>query len=296
MIPSRLEEWKGRQESATDWVSRSVLRRFAATIDRQSASTVLNPLVHWLFFLPTDSQADLAVDGHPPRGGLMPPVELPRRMWAAGSLRFTEPLSPGQQISRLSTIGDVQRKTGRSGELVFVTVDHVVSGDDGPLVTETQTIVYRGRSETERMPAERPDAQGRQKEQPGPAAPWSRVVEPAASLLFRYSALTFNAHRIHYDRDYATGVEGYPGLVVHGPLVATLLMELFLEHNLGAVITGFDFRAVAPLFDITPFTLKGAPTTKGATLWAEDALGRICFTAEVLTDANYLTAVAREEH
>lgn len=294
LLPDRFAEWVGRQETATDWVTPSVLSRFAATFDRQGGTAGVNPLVHWLFFLPDAPQAALAADGHPRKGEFIPPVALPRRMWAGSSLRFSAPLVADERISRVSTIRKVEQKTGRSGELVFVAVDHRISGTAGLAVAETQDIVYRDSP----APAAG-SASGQQRS--GPTArstlpekvyDWTRTVEPDTALLLRYSALTFNAHKIHYDRGYTTRVEGYPGLVVHGPLVATLLLDLFLRQNPGSPVVGFDFRAVAPLYDTAPFTTKGAAAPDGASLWAEDADGIVCMTARVFSTADGAVAAS----
>lgn len=278
MTPDILKEWIGRQDRATDIVTQAPLDGLAATLDHASPpwpAGQVPPLGHWLNFLPRALQRDISADGHPHRGGFLPPVPLPRRMWAGGTLTFTAPLLVGDAITRVSTIKDVTVKTGRSGTMVFVAVEHVVSNAQGPALTEIHDIVYRE--------APRPG------EAPPPATPgetarpslWRRPLTPDPVLLFRYSALTFNGHRIHYDRDYCRDAEGYPGLVFHGPLTATMLVDLFLRHNPGARITGFSFRARRPLFDIHPLTLCGDPTPGGASLWAEDHAGQVAMSAEL---------------
>lgn len=271
--------WVGKQEWAEDVVSQSSLGRFSATFDG-GLDVRPGPLACWLFFLPHAAQSDLAADGHPHRGGFLPPIDLPRRMWASGSLRFHASLEVGARITRRSTISAVEEKTGRSGRLAFVTVDHEIRGADGPLVSERQTIVYRdlpaanGGEANRGAPAARTDSVDE-------APDWSATVVPDSSLLMRYSALTFNSHKIHYDRRYATEVEGYPGLVVHGPLIATLLLNRYLAFTPGAHVTGFDFRAIAPIYDIAPLTLEGALTAGGANLWALDAAGTVGMKASV---------------
>ncbi|WP_125610074.1 FAS1-like dehydratase domain-containing protein [Specibacter cremeus] len=271
--------WIGRREVADDVVSPIARDRFAATIGGSSAifaETMRNPLACWLFFLPCAAQSDLGNDGHPRKGGFLPPLKLPRRMWAGSSLRFHAPLENGRKISRTSTIANVQNKEGRSGRLAFVTIDHEIRARTGLLVSEQQTIVYRDHPRTEPSavaavpPTIRPDRHD-----------WTVRIVPDSALLMRYSALTFNAHKIHYDRGYATAVEGYPGLVVHGPLLATLLMNLYLVENPSADVVAFDFKAVAPIFDTAPFGLYGARTNDGAKLWATDAAGSVCLRATV---------------
>lgn len=237
-----------------------------------SSGSGLPPLAHWLYFLPLALHRDIGVDGHPNRGGFMPPVPLPRRMWAGGRLWFDSELHVGDVATRRSTIADVESKEGRSGSLVFVTVAHEISHARGVALREEHDIVYR----------ENP--------QPGVAAAgpvlartdeeFSCLVRPDPVMLFRYSALTFNAHRIHYDRDYATAVEGYPGLVVHGPLIATLLVELMRREMPAARIKQFDFKAASPLFDIHPFTVCAKREAAGSVaLWARNHLGELAMTA-----------------
>lgn len=271
-------QWVGRTELGRDVATASVLARLAATLDHEEppwVRDVLPPLGHWLFFQTQTTQSGIGVDGHPRRGGFLPPIELPRRMWAAGSLTFHLPIPVGVPLTRRSSIAEVTPKTGKSGRLVFVKVRHVISTPGGPAVTEVQEIVYRDKA------AAHTAAQAPEEMTATPA--WSRTIIPDPVLLFRYSALTFNAHRIHYDRPYATETEGYPGLVVHGPLTATLLVDLFLRHNPQATVTAFRFRARRPLFDGWRLTLCGAPRASGADLWAVDDGGEVAMTAEIQT-------------
>jgi 3-methylfumaryl-CoA hydratase len=229
-------------------------------------------LWHWLYFLPLARQSSIGVDGHPQRGGFLPPVMQPRRMWAGGRLNFLAPLPVGTEVERISTILDVSHKSGRSGDLVFVKLLHELAVEGDVRVREEQDIVYRDPPRPEDAPpAPQPAPQG---------AVWAREVVPDPVLLFRYSALTFNGHRIHYDRPYAMQEEGYPGLVVHGPLIATLLMNLLRDECSGARIQSFSFRAVRPLFDLRPFRLCGKPGEGGSVhLWAEDVDGFLCMDA-----------------
>jgi len=241
--------------------------RFDADIGRTAP-----PLAHWACFPEIALQSALGEDGHPRRGGFLPPVTLPRRMWAAGSIEWHRPPAIGAMLRRRSTVADVTVKRGRSGDLVFVRVEHEIRDEAGPLIGETQEIVYRD--------APVPGA-AHVPPKPAPPADWSDEVLPDPVLLFRYSALTANTHRIHYDRPFATDVEGYPGLVVHGPLIATLLLHHLLARHPGANPVRFAFRAVRPLFDGAPFRLCGsAPSPDGSiALHAADADGALCMDA-----------------
>ncbi len=270
-----LRAWVGRRETHTDLVTSAPLAALAATLDRdgESSNAEVPPLYHWLYFLPAAPMSQLGGDGHPARGGFLPPVPLPRRMWAASRVAFHAPLRVGAAVTRTSEIVDVQAKDGRSGPLVFVKVRHELASGATPAVTEDQEIVYR---EDPRPGAASPAPKPARAE-----AAWQREVRPDPVLLFRYSALTFNGHRIHYDHPYATAVEGYPGLVVHGPLLATLLADLVRRNLPDAVLTRFEFRAVRPVFDGAPFQLCGAPAADGRSvaLWVRDAGGALCMEA-----------------
>jgi 3-methylfumaryl-CoA hydratase len=272
-----LRDWVGRTETHHDLVTAAPLAGLAATLDRiddpaPMLGTALPPLAHWLYFLPQAMQREIGVDGHPKRGGFLPPVPLPRRMWAGGRLQFDHAPEVGAAIVRRSTIKSVEAKHGRSGALVFVTVQHEVSDAAGVAIREEHDIVYR----------DNPTADAKA---PTPAtAPtdeqFSRGITPDPVLLFRYSALTFNGHRIHYDRSYVTEVEGYPGLIVHGPLIATLLVDLLRRELPGATLKRFDFKAASPLFDINPFTVCGKREGEGSVaLWARNHLGQLAMTA-----------------
>ncbi len=260
----RLRSWIGHSETLHDRVTPVPVAAMAATLDRADPAPVegdvLPLLWHWLYFLPIALASEVGPDGHPLRGGFLPPVALPRRMWAGSRLRFEQDLHVGERISRRSTILDVTAKDGRSGKLVFVKVGHEISGETGVAIHEEHDIVYRDLpAPGEPMPLPKPAPSG---------ASWSRTVTPNDVLLFRYSALTFNAHRIHYDRRYVTEVEGYPGLIVHGPLIATLLMQLHRDQDRRPV-SGFRFRALSPTFDIASFSVHGIAQASGTTLWAQ---------------------------
>ncbi len=271
-----LQQWIGRQETLDDHLGLFPPAALSATLDRDDPAPrngdPLPPLWHWLYFLPRARQSDIGPDGHPRRGGFLPPVPLPRRMWAGGRLTFHAPLHLGEAVRRTSTIADVSAKTGRSGTLVFVLVRHEIAGPAGPAITEEHDIVYRD-----------PPAPGEAPPAPKPAPTgeaWRRDITPDDVLLFRYSALTFNGHRIHYDRRYVTTEEGYPGLIVHGPLLATLLLDLFRRHD-SRPVASFSFRALSPVFDTTPFSVCGTPDADGARVWIRRADGALCMEATV---------------
>ncbi|MFZ4481598.1 MAG: FAS1-like dehydratase domain-containing protein, partial [Rhodoferax sp.] len=269
-----LQSWIGKTETLADDITAAPARALSATLDRDDAasqvgSTVLPPLWHWLYFLPKQRQSEIGPDGHPKRGGFLPPVPLPRRMWAGGRLRWLpeNPLRVGDAVQRVSRIDSVTHKAGRTGDLLFVLVKHEVHNGNGLALTEEHDIVYRAAAQPgDPVPPPTAAEQG---------APWQREIVPDEVLLFRYSALTFNGHRIHYDRKYVTEVEGYPGLIVHGPLIATLLVDLVRRHVPDAFIKGFHFKAVRPTFDLHPFRLNGQPSADGKTvqLWAQDHEG-----------------------
>jgi 3-methylfumaryl-CoA hydratase len=285
---AKLQAWQGRSETLADDITAAPVRALSAMLDRDDAppvagtrTTQLPALWHWLYFLPHARQSELGEDGHAKRGGFLPPVPLPRRMWAGGRLAWEpgNPLQVGDTVQRTSTIASVTHKAGRTGELVFVLVRHEVRNERGLALTEEHDIVYRAAA-----------APGEKAPPPTPApkdAAFSRSILPDDVLLFRYSALTFNGHRIHYDRRYVTQVEGYPGLIVHGPLIATLLVDLLRRNVPGAQLARFEFRAVRPTFDTAPFRVHGKPvegTTEGHersegnegktfSLWGEDADG-----------------------
>ncbi len=271
-----LRQWVGRTETREDQISLSRVNAMAATLDRDDtyrAGDALPLLWHWLFFWALSPASGVGVDGHPQRGGFLPPVTLPRRMWAGGRLSFPAALPVGSIARRVSRIKDVNAKTGSSGRLAFVTVAHEISANGQLAIREEHDIVYRDNPQPGAAPAV---------PRPAPSdAHWSQTVAPDPVLLFRYSALTFNGHRIHYDRRYVTEVEGYPGLIVHGPLIATLLMELLRRELPERAVAEFSFRAVSPVFDIDSFSLNGKLADDGKVdLWAANARGELCLQAE----------------
>jgi len=271
-----LKQWVGRQETLTDWVAPTPLQALSATLDREDGAPepgdAVPPCWHWLYFLPMSRQSEIGPDGHPRRGGFLPPVPLPRRMWAGSRVEWSKPLRVGQAITKTSRIMEVTIKEGRSGPLVFVRVQHTIGHVTGQSLVEEQDIVYRD------MP--KPGEAAAPVSKAPAAHDWARDINPDPVLLFRYSALTFNGHRIHYDRPYAVEVEGYPGLVVHGPLIATLLLDLLRRHRPDAQVSRFAFRAVKPTFD-QPFRVCGAHGDDGKSvhLWAEHGDGALAMDA-----------------
>ena len=276
-----LKGWIGRTESRADLVSATPVQGLSAMLDRDDpepgAGDPMPPCWHWLYaFTPIPRQSALGPDGHPNRGGFLPPVPLPRRMWAGSRIEFRSPLRVGELLQRNSTIVDVSGKEGRSGSLVFVRVRHEIGNGSGLSLIEEQDIVYRD----DPKPGE-----------PAPAAKpapvdcdFRRSIQPDPTLLFRYSALMHNGHRIHYDRPYAIEVEGYPGLVVHGPLIATLLLDLLRRNLPHATLERFEFRAVSALFDVAAFEVCGRREIDGKTvrLWAQNEEGGLAMDATAM--------------
>ncbi len=271
-----LKDWVGRTQRVEDdlspWPASAVAAMLDATELAVAAGDPLPPLWQWFYFLATVPQSELSDDGHPQRGGFMPPVPLPRRMFAGARMEFHAPLTLGIQAVRTATISDVVEKTGRSGRLAFVTVAYETHQDGALCISEEQDIVYKEPgapvSAPEPVPLAAPEA-----------GTWTREIVPDSRLLFRFSALTFNAHRIHYDRRYAREEEGYPGLVVHGPLTAVLLADL-VRRNAAPPIRRFSFRGKAPLFDLAPFRLLGRADGETVSLEAIGPDGRPTLSAE----------------
>jgi hydroxyacyl-ACP dehydratase HTD2-like protein with hotdog domain len=276
---SEWDAWVGRSETAEDVVDPGRMAALAATLDRPleacAPDGALPPLWHWTQFQAWVPASAIGPDGHPMRGGFLPPVhDLPRRMFAGGRLGFPGLLFPGERIRRTSTITKVAEKAGSTGRLVFVTVRHVIDGPRGTAITEEHDIVYRGLEGAAVKSAPPPP--------PPDAAATRQEVMPDPVLLFRYSALTANGHRIHYDRSYVTAVEGYPGLIVHGPLQATLMADLAARVAPGRRIVAFSFRGLRPLFDLAPFTVLAVGGDGPITLETRDADGHVCMQAEAV--------------
>ncbi len=258
MSDINLQDWVGRKEEIQDCIYPTPARALALTLnDRDFAGREGDPLPelwHWLYFLPPVASAEIGPDGHPKRGGFLPPVALERRMWASGQLMFHQNLRIGEAVTKTSEILKVAKKEGKAGSMVFVTVRHTISSARGIAIEEQQDIVYLP------MP-----------KQFVPAAPnpvpedleWQEAYPVDPVLLFRFSALTFNAHRIHYDINYASEVEKYPGLVVHGPLQAVLLLESAKRNNPDRQPASYRFRALRPLFDFDRVSVCGRPNSEG---------------------------------
>lgn len=273
-----LRAWIGRSQTVTDVLDPTRARLMQATLDQQptlTAGDALPGLWHWIYFWQGAPLSELGRDGHRKMGGFLPPVDLPRRMWAGSRFGFYRPLILGTTLTRTSTIRDVSVKQGRSGDLCFITTHHEITDDTGDiLMHEEHDAVYRE--------APRPGVPAPSPPEPPAHADWSDVVTPSSVMLFRYSALTFNGHRIHYDRDYSREIEGYPGLVFHGPLTGTLLAGLGERYMAPKRLTEFSFRALAPLFDDRPFVIRGVRnrhTADELTLWAETPSGGMAMTA-----------------
>ncbi len=270
--PEDFSAWVTRTESRSDVASRSAAVQLAALLDRPldrpaddaaAEPEQLFPLGHWLQFTPTAAQSELGADGHPRLGGFMPPLPLPRRMWAGSRIVFHRPITVGDRLDRVTTIESITPKTGSSGRLCFVVLRHDVSAAGSAALTERHTIVYREASPVD--PAAPSPQRPPRDDSPAPEGwDWSFAHRPDEIALFRYSALTFNSHRIHYDLPYVTGVEGYPGLVVHGPLLATLVVDDFLHRHEGAQLTAFEFQARSPIFANEQLHVVGRADGPGA--------------------------------
>ncbi|KRP45480.1 itaconyl-CoA hydratase / mesaconyl-C4 CoA hydratase [Pseudomonas libanensis] len=265
-------DWIGRSETAHDHLSHNLLKRIAATFGESvpAEGEAVAPLWQWCFFQDPLPESALGSDGHPARGGFLPPADNRNRMWAGGRIEFLHPLRAGEVATRVSTITQVEEKAGRTGSLLFVTVRHDYSQDGRLAIREEQDIVYR--EPTPPKPGSGDAlAQGE----------WTETVEPTPTLLFRYSAVTFNGHRIHYDYPYVTGTEGYAGLVVHGPLIATMSLRAFCRAHPDATLRRFSYRGIRPLIAPQPFEVGGRLTATGvAELWAGNAEG-LAQTAQV---------------
>lgn len=270
----------GRTERVRDTLDLRQARLMQLTLDQAATldkGDPLPPFWHYLYFNPQIRASDIGADGHERLGRFIPDFGLPRRMWAGGRVTIDKPLLLGEEVDKLSTIRAIEEKSGRSGRLCFVTVDHDFSVGGEHRLRETQNIVYREPPEPGPPPP------------PGQPAPedagFKRVITPDPVMLFRYSALIFYGHRLHYDADYTRGVEGYPGLLVHGPLTATLLVGLGVERLGQRRLRSFDIRAMSPLFVTAPFTLEGRDTDTGVMLWARSPNGTTAMTVSLHADA-----------
>jgi 3-methylfumaryl-CoA hydratase len=265
-----LRQWIGRSTEATDIVTAQLVKGLRATLFQEVGEPKKGDAApfttHWCLAQPVFPMSMLGPDGHPTRGGFLPPVPLPRRMWAGGEIEFLEPLRVGDESTRTSRIADVQVKTGSTGTLCFVSVEHSISSPRGVSIRERQDIVYREMTTTApataKAPPPPPKAQHRE----------THVSDPV--LLFRYSALTFNGHRIHYDRDYVTKVEGYPGLIFHGPLQAALIVEMAARLRGGKAPKKFTYRGLQPLFEGSEFSINANDSGESMELWTANADGQ----------------------
>ncbi len=274
-----LQNWVGRRETVEDIIGLSTIANMNAMLGRGASELkigdVLPPSWHWLFFNRGATPEMLGPDGHVAHSDFMPPVPLPRRMWAGNKVEVLKPLTIGRSAKRVTTIDDITEKDGRSGPLIFLRERSDVTDDAGGALTDWRTVVYRGEAEGVEKP----------KDNPAPQDPkWYQEIVPNSVLLFRYSALTFNSHRIHYYRDYPTSVVGYPALLVHGPLTATLLLNLLRREMPEATVQNMSVRAMAPLFDDAAFSVNGTPSDDGksAQLWATTNDGNLAMTIDVL--------------
>ena len=282
---AHLQTWIGKTESRSEVLAPFPANALAATLDRDDPEYVdgsdLPPMWHLIYCLPAAKISKLGYDGHAAKGGFLPPVPLPRRMWAGGRFTFNHALKIGSKVTRTARVLDVSHKSGRTGALVFVTARFDFADEHGIALSEERDIVYREPQKSSE-PKQVEPKQAASKQAPANPA-WERVIHPDPVLLFRYSALTFNGHRIHYDQPFATRQEGYPGLIVHGPLLATLLVDLVRRECPDATIKTFTFRALSPLFDTSDFTVCGTPSPCGKSiqLWARGNDGTLAMDATV---------------
>ena len=269
-----LQKWIGNTESHTDIVTASLVERYKAVIGQVAPKDGVPYGLHWCTCLPTANMDALGEDGHPKTGNFLPPSPLPRRMWAARDVIFLRPISVGSKIDRHSTIANVTEKSGRSGKLLFVEVEHLTQANGVDAVQEKQTIVYREPSSQKGVLPQAIDVD---------LSDWENVetLTPNTALLFRFSALTFNTHRIHYDEAYAREVEGYPALVVHGPLMASLLLRFATQLSDGQSLKKFSFRGRSPAFCGQDIHLAAKPINEGFELAIMGPDGQMVMNAEV---------------
>lgn len=273
---AHLQTWVGKQETLEDDISLFPAQALAAALDNETLPKKGDKLPlfwEWLYFLPTPKASATGADGHPAKGGFLPPVPLPRRMWAAGEADVHQALIIGQPAKRISTIESVDLKAGSTGTLVFVNIKHDIYQNGALCISQVQNIVYREQPAADAPP---PPVKA-----PPESADWSQTITPDPVLLFRYSALTYNGHRIHYDRTYAINEELYPALVVHGPLLVTLLMELKRAHVTNEKIVRFKFRAVRPTFDNQSFKVQGKRDGNKLQLWSADHENALCMKLDI---------------
>ena len=264
-------QWIGRTQEATDIVTTQLVKGLRATLFQEVGEPRIGDAapftVHWCLAQPVFPMSMLGADGHPTRGGFLPPVPLPRRMWAGGEIEFRDALRVGDESTRTSRISDVTVKIGSTGQLCFVSVEHTVTSSRGVAIRERQDIVYR------EMTGAQASAPAKAASPP-PAAQHRETHVSDSVLLFRYSALTFNGHRIHYDRDYVTKVEGYPGLIFHGPLQAAFIVEMAAKLRGGKAPKKFTYRGVQPLFEGGEFSINANDNGAAMELWTANDAGQ----------------------
>lgn len=274
-----LQSWVGRSVEDEDVITAAPIMNYAATMDWEvpdaKEGDAIPPGAHWFFFHDRTRHSELDTIGLPKRGDFLPPVQLARRMHAGNRLEYLKPLHIGEKVHRKTEIRDITPKTGGTGQLVFVVTRNTISGEDGPALIDDRTIVYREAakpSDTKRKPAPPPDD-----------AAWKRSYQANSIQMFRFSALTFNASRIHYDYKYVTETEGYPGLIVNARLTTSLLMETCLDNNPGKELVEIATKFIRPLYDFAPFILAGKPNAAGdgATMWVEDPDGATAMVSEM---------------
>lgn len=270
-------EWIGNKQISEDRCEQRSVQMLQALFNKKDLTVKETPhLFHWINFPHVVDQSEISTDGHPKKGDFLPPIPFPRRMWAGSRLEFIKPIIVGQDLRRVSEIADIQFKQGKTTDLYFVTVNHAIYANDELVIKEQQDIVYK------------PDTDTNQKMSVSKTSVASSPLNYSfkqqytvdTTALFRYSALTFNGHKIHYDRPYATQVEGYPGLVVHGPLLATFLMQTLQNKYPEKVIKKFEFRALKPVFDFNEFYICGDVQEQNAELWIEHLDGQIAMKAK----------------
>ena len=274
---SEMTAWVGRSQTTHDEITAFPLTALAASLGRDDAratvGTVVPPLWHWLYFLPVYRPCEMRQDGHPRGGEFTPPIPLPRRVW--GGSKFTwnvgNPLRVGDRATRISRIESITPKEGSSGKLVFLKVVHEYHNESGLCLSNEHQNVYREAQNADRPPSAAVVAETK--------ADWHRVITPDPVLLFRYSALTFNAHRIHYDTPYTVDEENYPGLLVQGPLTSTLLSDLIRRSAAQATIGSLELKAVRPSYVDRPLHLRGSRDGDRVRLWAADEAGYVTMTA-----------------
>lgn len=269
MLVENFDDWVGNEVKSYDTIDSHRMSGLRAALDYKDSKlkkgAELPPCWQWIFCTETVAQSNLGSDGHPVKGTFLPHISLPRRMWAGSRLTFHSPLTLCDQVCKRSKVVSITSKVGKSGELVFVLLSHKWFVGERMVIEEEQDIVFREAPSKDGPPTIKTN------QSPAIPSKWTREIVPDSVLLFRYSALTFNSHRIHYDQRYCVQEEGYPGLVVHGPLIATLMVDSFQRNNPDSTITKFSFRAISPLFEGQKFYLKGNfRTEKGAAdVWAE---------------------------